>query len=241
MEKREFIKKSVLLLSGAFVLPAMSSKSRSTDMGEPRLVPFALPKLNYAYDALEPSIDTKTMEIHHTKHHAAYIAKLNESMKGTPFEKLSLNSILSTIKTSDNLVIRNNAGGHFNHSFFWETMRPNGEKLLDSSLLTAINKSFGSYESFKLQFSDQAKSLFGSGWTWLCIDKKKKLFITTTPNQDNPLMDKISKRPGTPLLALDVWEHAYYLKYQNKRVDYISNFFDVIDWKKIEERFQAAN
>lgn len=240
MNKREFIKKSTILASGALILPSISIESKASAIEETRLEPFALPKLPYAFNALEPNIDAKTMEIHHGKHHAAYIAKLNEAIKGTKYEKTSLKTILSELNESSPPAIRNNAGGHYNHIFFWESMTPEQSSISDPNFIKAIETAFGEFEKFKEQFTTQAKNLFGSGWTWLCLDKNKKLFISNTSNQDNPLMKNLVKNKGIPILGLDIWEHAYYLNYQNKRADYISNFFNIIDWKKVEERYNAG-
>lgn len=196
---------------------------------------FELPKLKYSYDALEPFIDAKTMEIHHTKHHAAYISKLNEAIAGTEFEGKTLEEIL----VNENLppAVRNNAGGHWNHSFFWEILKVNNGEIPQGDLADKINKSFGSFEDFKKQFEEQALTLFGSGWVWLML-KDGNLKIVKTPLQDNPLMNFIPENKGAPILGLDVWEHAYYLNYQNRRADYIKAFWNIVDWKKIEEIYQ---
>lgn len=192
---------------------------------------FELPKLKYSYDALEPFIDAKTMEIHHTKHHAGYVEKLNKAVEGTEWENKSIEDILENVSKLDRSV-RNNAGGHWNHSFFWEILSPEKSTPTDD-FSEALNKNFGSFEEFKNKFSESAKSLFGSGWVWLVKDGGS-LKIIQTPLQDNPLMGDV-KEKGVPILGLDVWEHAYYLKYQNKRADYIESFWNVVDWKKISE------
>ena len=219
-------------------------KIEKTTMGNPADVKaedeegaFQMLRLPYAYNALEPFIDAKTMETHYSKHHVVYCNKLNTAIKGTDLESKSIEEILKKLDMSKSDV-RNNAGGYYNHNFFFEILGTNGGDATDE-VLDAINKDFGSYEEFKKQFSDSATKLFGSGWVWLVKDKAGKLVISTTSNQDNPLMPK-SEIKGTPILTLDVWEHAYYLKYQNKRKDYIDAYFNVINWKKVNEKFKAA-
>ncbi len=199
---------------------------------------FELPSLPYAFDALEPSIDTLTMEIHHGKHHAAYVAKLNDAIQGTELENMSLNELMSVIG-KNSPAVRNNGGGHFNHSLFWTIMSPDGGGSPDGALAEAINTKFGSFDAFKSEFSNAAATRFGSGWAWLCVDTKKELCVCSTPNQDNPMMD-IAECPGTPILGLDVWEHAYYLKYQNRRPDYVSAFWNVVNWQEVGRRFSEA-
>ncbi len=202
---------------------------------------FQLPDLPYAYDALEPNIDARTMEIHHTKHHAGYTNKLNAAIEGTELEGKSIEDILANISKA-NTAVRNNGGGFYNHSLFWQIMSPDGggEPSAQMNIHKAIARDFGSYGNFKDEFSKAAATRFGSGWAWLCVDDNDKLFITSTPNQDNPLMD-IAEHQGTPILGLDVWEHAYYLHYQNRRPDYISAFFNVINWAEVTERYNNAN
>ena len=202
------------------------------------IMAFELPPLPYAFDALEPSIDTQTMEIHHGKHHAAYVAKLNDATQGTELENMSLNDLMSVIG-KNSPAVRNNGGGHFNHSLFWTIMSPNGGGTPDGELAAAIKGKFGSFDAFKNEFSNAAATRFGSGWAWLCVDPKKELCVCSTPNQDNPMMD-IAECPGTPILGLDVWEHAYYLKYQNRRPDYVSAFWDVVNWEEVAKRFTEA-
>jgi Fe-Mn family superoxide dismutase len=202
------------------------------------IMAFELPPLPYAFDALEPSIDAQTMEIHHGKHHAAYVAKLNDAIQGTELENMSLDELMSVIG-KNSPAVRNNGGGHFNHSLFWTIMSPNGGGSPDGELAAAINTKFGSFDSFKSEFSNAAATRFGSGWAWLCVDPKKELCVCSTPNQDNPVMD-IAECPGTPILGLDVWEHAYYLKYQNRRPDYVSAFWDVVNWEEVAKRFSEA-
>ena len=195
---------------------------------------FELPKLKYSYDALEPRIDAKTMEIHHTKHHQAYIDNLNKAL---PENTKSLEEILENVSTYP-VAVRNNAGGHWNHSFFWEIMSPNAGGEPTGELAEEINKSFGSFEKFKEEFENAAKTRFGSGWAWL-VKNSDGLKICSTPNQDNPLMD-LAEVKGTPLLGLDVWEHAYYLKYQNKRADYIAAFWNVVDWAVVSGKLNKS-
>jgi superoxide dismutase, Fe-Mn family len=196
---------------------------------------FELPKLAYDYKALEPHIDAMTMEIHYSKHHAAYINNLNAAIAGTDLEKQSIEEIMANV-SKQAPVVRNNGGGYWNHNLFWTVMGPNGGGTPAGDLLDAINKYFGSFDKFKEDFSKAGATRFGSGWAWLVKDASGKLVIGSTPNQDNPLMD-VSDLKGTPLLALDVWEHAYYLKYQNRRPDYISAFWNVINWEEVTKRF----
>mgnify|MGYP000527738834 CR=1 FL=1 len=199
---------------------------------------FQLPDLPYPKNALEPHIDAQTMEIHHDKHHAGYTSKLNDALAGTPNENASIEDILKNV-SQHGAGIRNNGGGYYNHSLFWTVMSPNGGGEPSGELASAINDAFGSFESFKDEFSNAAKTRFGSGWAWLIVNKDGKLQVTSSPNQDNPLMD-IAEVKGTPILGLDVWEHAYYLKYQNRRPDYVSAFFNVINWDEVSKRYQAA-
>ena len=194
---------------------------------------FELPKLNYAYDALEPTIDAKTMEIHYTKHHQAYVDNLNKAIEGTDLEGKSLED-LQKIGT-DKPAVRNNGGGHYNHSLFWELLTPGGSKEPVGNVKAEIEK-LGGFEKFKEDFSNAAKTRFGSGWAWLVKNADGSVVVSSTPNQDNPLMP-VADVQGTPILGLDVWEHAYYLKYQNRRPDYVSAFFDVINWDKVEELY----
>ncbi len=198
---------------------------------------FELPKLSYAYDALEPHIDAKTMEIHHTKHHQAYINNVNAAIEGTELEGKSIEDILKNLDM-ENKAVRNNGGGHFNHTLFWEILSPNGGGEPKGALAEAISAKFGSFEAFKDVFSKAAATQFGSGWAWLCV-KDGDLEVCSTPNQDNTLMPNVGCG-GTPILGLDVWEHAYYLNYQNRRPDYINAFFAVVNWEKVAEKFEAA-
>jgi Fe-Mn family superoxide dismutase len=198
---------------------------------------FELPALPYAHNALEPHIDAKTMEIHHGKHHQAYVNNLNNAVKGNAAEGVSLNDLIHNI-SKYSPAIRNNGGGHWNHSFFWGIMGPNAGGQPTGALMDAIVASFGSFDAMKDQFNSAATTRFGSGWAWLVVHDHK-LVITSTPNQDNPLMD-IAEVKGTPILGLDVWEHAYYLHYQNRRPDYIGAFWNVINWSAVNAHFEAA-
>lgn len=199
---------------------------------------FELPQLNYAYDALEPHIDARTMEIHHSKHHNGYTNNLNTAIAGTDLETKSIETILGDLDMS-NKALRNNGGGFYNHSLFWNVMSPEGKEALSGELKDAILLAYGTFEDFKSAFSKAAATQFGSGWAWLCVHKGGKVEVCSTPNQDNPLMPGVSCS-GTPILGLDVWEHAYYLNYQNRRPDYIEAFFSVINWTVVEKRFAAA-
>ena len=201
---------------------------------------FKLPKLPYEYGDLMPHIDKRTMTIHHTKHHNGYTTKLNAAIEETDLAKKSIEDILKKASTHG-AAVRNNGGGFYNHSLFWKVMSPKGggQPSKKSKIGAAINKDFGSFEAFKDAFSAAAKTQFGSGWAWLCVSNRGKLFVTSTPNQDNPLMDCADKK-GTPILGLDVWEHAYYLKYQNKRPDYVEAFFSVVNWKQVAQNLSAA-
>lgn len=196
---------------------------------------FTLPELPYATTALEPHVDARTMEIHHGKHHAAYVNNLNAAIEGTDLAGKSLEELVAAAGTLSP-AIRNNGGGHWNHSMFWQVMSPDGGGAPSGELGDAINAAFGSFDEFKKQFGQAAATRFGSGWAWLCKDADGKLFITSTPNQDNPLMDVADKK-GTPILGLDVWEHAYYLNYQNRRPDYVAAWWNVVNWEEVARRF----
>ena len=198
---------------------------------------FTLPNLPYAHNALEPHVDALTMEIHHGKHHQAYVNNLNAAIEGTPMAGKSLEDLMK--QHSDVPAVRNNGGGHFNHSLFWTVMSPNGGGLPTGDLGADINATFGSFDAFKEAFAKAAATRFGSGWAWLCVNTAGKLEICSTANQDNPLMPSVGCA-GTPILGLDVWEHAYYLKYQNRRPDYVSAFFNVINWSEVASRYTAA-
>jgi Fe-Mn family superoxide dismutase len=198
---------------------------------------FELPKLSYEYVALEPNIDARTMEIHHSKHHQAYVTNLNNALAGTDAENISIEDICKNISKYP-MPVRNNGGGHFNHSLFWKIIGPNAGRSPSGKLLDAINTDLGGLDKFKEEFAKAAITRFGSGWAWLCV-KEGKLCVCSTPNQDNPLMD-IAECKGTPVLWLDVWEHAYYLHYQNRRPDYISAFWNVVNWAEVEKLYAEA-
>jgi Fe-Mn family superoxide dismutase len=200
--------------------------------------PFQLITLPYAYNALEPHIDAQTMEIHHSKHHAAYVNNLNAAVKGTEAEKMTLEEIMSATKKFD-MKVRNNAGGVYNHDLFFTTLSPKGGGQPSGELAKAIDDAFGSFENFKSQLNNAGIGRFGSGWAWLYVTPEKKLAICSTPNQDNPIMD-IAENKGTPIFGIDVWEHAYYLKYQNKRADYMNAVWNVVDWEAVSKRYRTA-
>ncbi|MCB0649544.1 MAG: superoxide dismutase [Saprospiraceae bacterium] len=199
---------------------------------------FTLPELGYAYDALEPGIDAKTMEIHHTKHHQAYINNLNNAIAGTDLEGKSIEEICKGMDMN-NMAVRNNGGGHYNHSLFWEILSPLDKGKLSGPLLDAINAAYGSVEAFEDAFSKAAATRFGSGWAWLCVHDGGKVEVCSSPNQDNPLMPGVGCG-GTPILGIDVWEHAYYLNYQNRRPDYIKAFLGLINWNVVEKKYAAG-
>lgn len=199
---------------------------------------FELPKLNYAFNALEPHIDAKTMEIHHGKHHQAYVTNLNNAIAGTDAEKMSIEDICKNISKYP-MAVRNNGGGHYNHTLFWEIMAPNAGGVPTNEVGKAIETDLGGFEKFKADFTQAGATRFGSGWAWLCVKADGKLCVCSTPNQDNPLMD-IAECKGTPILGMDVWEHAYYLNYQNRRPDYMGAFFNVINWNKVNELYLKA-
>jgi len=196
-----------------------------------------LPALAYAYDALEPHFDARTMEIHHTKHHQAYITNLNNAINGTELAEKSLEEIFASM-SKHSAAVRNNGGGHWNHSFFWEILSPTGGGKPSGKLLSAIETKFGSFDTFKEEFAKAGMTRFGSGWAWLSVDANGQLQVSSTPNQDNPLMD-VADVKGTPILGLDVWEHAYYLLYQNRRADFIASFWNVVNWTEVEKRYNA--
>lgn len=199
---------------------------------------FTLPDLPYAFNGLEPHIDARTMEIHHDMHHNGYTNNLNNAIKGTAIENSSIEDILADISNQSGAV-RNNGGGYYNHCMFWEVMSPNGGGAPTGQLAADIDAKFGSFDAFKTEFSAAAATRFGSGWAWLIVDASGSLAVTSTPNQDNPMMD-IAEVKGTPLLCVDVWEHAYYLKYQNRRPEYLTNFFNVVNWEEVSKRYEAA-
>ena len=242
--RRDFLKKSAVLTVGGLALASLPGSSFLKAAPLAGVAgsddPFSLPPLPYAYDALEPFIDKMTMEIHHSKHHQAYVTNLNKALAGKSDYK-DITELCRTIHDG-NYALRNNGGGHFNHSLFWRLLKPpvNGAPAVPSGkLVDAITASFGSFEAFKTKFSDKAKSIFGSGWCWLIVNDVYKLEIATTPNQDNPLM-LFAESKGIPVLALDIWEHAYYLKHQNKRADYINDWWSVINWEEADRLYAAG-
>lgn len=199
---------------------------------------FDFPPLPYSYDALEPYIDKLTVEIHYSKHHKAYYDNFTKAVAGTEMESMDIMDIFKNISKYP-VAVRNNGGGFYNHTFYWESMKPKGGGMPAGKLFASITKTFGSFEEFKKQFEESGKMRFGSGWAWLCVDDKGTLFICSTPNQDNPLMD-IAEKKGIPLLNVDVWEHAYYLKYQNKRAEYLTAFWNIVDWDRVSQRYENA-
>ena len=239
MKKREFLKTGTVLTIGTMLAPlhscTNSNTSKPTETPEATTAAtsnFTLPDLPYAQDALEPYIDARTMGIHHGKHHAGYVRKLNAALEGNAMAGKDLATIVQSVTDADT-AIRNNGGGHFNHSLFWKVMKPGGGSAPSGQLAEAINSAFGSYDAFKEAFAKAAATRFGSGWAWLSVDGTGKLFVSSTPNQDNPMMKNLVEQAGIPLLGIDVWEHAYYLKYQNKRKEYISNFMEIINWEAV--------
>jgi Fe-Mn family superoxide dismutase len=232
MDRRNFVLKTGVAVLGLTAAPGLVSGKTSESAAAHGH--FELPKLGYAYNALEPHLDAQTMEIHYSKHHAGYVTNLNNALHDHPMGSLSLNDILKNLTPeAANTAVRNNAGGHFNHSLFWKILTPGGANRPSGAVAEAINAQFGSYEEFANQFGTAATKVFGSGWVWLSLDAESKLFISTTPNQDNPVMAKIVEKPGRPVLGLDVWEHAYYLKFQNRRKEYIDAFMGLINWDSV--------
>jgi len=230
MKKRNFI-------SAFGMVMLMFTLSSTVAQGQQNFKGHEFPKLGYDYNALEPYIDAQTMEIHYSKHHRAYYDNFMKAAKDSKLAQTPLEKIFETI-SKESATVRNNAGGFYNHNLFWEVMTPKqGE--IPAALRQAIEKEFGSLDSFKQKFADAAKTRFGSGWAWLIVDNQGKLKVTSTPNQDNPLMD-VAEEKGIPILGLDVWEHAYYLKYQNKRADYVDNFWNVVNWQTVNDRYQKA-
>jgi superoxide dismutase, Fe-Mn family len=240
MNRRKFIY-SVAAISAASAIEPFAKSiyniSNKNERSKNIMAKFELPALPYSYDALEPYIDKMTMEIHHDKHHAAYVNNLNKAVEGTEMATKTLDELIMNISKYP-MAVRNNGGGHWNHSLFWTLMKKNGGGEPTGPLADSIKSSFGSFDEFKKQFSNAGATRFGSGWAWLVV-QNGKLAIGSTPNQDNPLMD-ISDFKGTPVLGLDVWEHAYYLKYQNKRPEYIENWWNVINWAEASKRFSEA-
>jgi Fe-Mn family superoxide dismutase len=237
MDKRSFLKSTALIGAAALVMPQTLIKSEAM-AGAPTPPPFKLPVLPYGYDAFVNVIDKETMEIHYTGHHQAYVDKLNAAVINTAAAKVKLEDYFKNI-ASYKEPVRNNAGGHWNHSFFWETLTPNKTSLY-GGLNDAIKKKYANVDMLKAEFTKAALGQFGSGWAWLIVDAQKQLAITSTPNQDNPLMDLPGIVRGTPIIGLDVWEHAYYLKYHEKRRDYAINFWDIVNWSKAESRYAEA-
>lgn len=239
MERRKFVKSVGLVTAAAYVGPkVLANKQGTLKSIEIEGVPAAeFPPLPYAFNALEPHIDARTMEIHYDKHHRGYYTNFINATKGTPLEGLALSAIFESVSKHPD-VVRNNGGGYYNHLFFWKNLGA-GSAGASTELSAAITKTFVSFDKFKEAFNTAAKTRFGSGWAWLYLDKDKKLAVGSTPNQDNPLMD-LSLVKGTPLLTLDVWEHAYYLKYQNKRPDYVEAFWNVVNWDEVGKRYQKA-
>lgn len=222
-------------INGLIGMALLGLAVTASSQGTPALVFEPLP---YAYDALEPYIDAQTMEIHYSRHHQGYFNNLVKAVAGTEMEGQPLEALFAQMSQLP-VAVRNNGGGHWNHTLFWKVMSPSGGGIPEGELLAAIEKAFGSFEEFKKQFEAAALGRFGSGWAWLSVDEPGGLFISSTPNQDNPLMDVAEKR-GTPILGLDVWEHAYYLKYQNKRAEYVSAFWNVVHWPEVAARYAAA-
>ena len=250
MKRRDFIQKTGLVTAGASIVtisacnaPNPSEKeANSPDVRsvDNQFKAYELPALSYAHSALEPMIDEKTMTIHHERHHAGYVKKLNAALESYPNAGQDLDLLLTGLSESESdLGVRNNGGGHYNHSLFWRVMTPGKANEPMGELADALNSHFGSVEGFKKEFGQAAATVFGSGWAWLCVDDKDELFITSTPNQDNPLMKGLVENPGRPILGIDVWEHAYYLKYQNKRKDYIQAFTDLINWEVVSSNLKG--
>ena len=240
MNRRKFIYSAAAIGASAVIEPyakSLINLSYNKNRSESTMAKFELPAIPYTYDALEPYIDKMTMEIHHTKHHNAYVTNLNKAVDGTEMESKSLEDLMTNISKYP-VAVRNNGGGHWNHSMFWTLMKKGGGGEPTGSLADAIKSSFGSFADFKTQFSNAGATRFGSGWAWL-VKQNGKLVIGSTPNQDNPLMD-VADIKGAPILGLDVWEHAYYLKYQNRRPEYIENWWNVINWDEASKRFSEA-
>jgi superoxide dismutase, Fe-Mn family len=242
--RRDFLRLGSLFAAGSFLAPLFSRGSVLMNTVLAQNIEFHLLPLTYAYDALEPYIDKDTMQIHHSKHHQAYVNNLNKAIADGKLGNVTLEEMLAGISRYQPAV-RNNAGGHFNHTLFWSLLHPvaknyvPGSNAASGKLADAIKTSFGSFEEFKKQFAEKSKSVFGSGWCWLVVNKEKKLEIGTTPNQDNPMMD-ISPLKGSPVLCLDVWEHAYYLKYQNKRADYVEAWWNLVDWEEANRNYTLS-
>lgn len=230
---------SILMLSIGLAYVLLQRNPMKTNEFDTLIYPYTLPELGYAYDALEPHIDQETMNIHHTKHHQAYIDNLNKALITHPdLQQKTLEELLKAIPSLPESVrtqVRNHGGGHYNHSFFWKILAPGGEQQPSGTLLADITTTFGSFDAFKAKFDEAAKSCFGSGWAWLCLDQHNKLVVIATQNQDNPITNNMR-----PILGIDVWEHAYYLKYQNRRADYIAAWWHVINWTAVTQYYQQA-
>jgi len=240
MRRRDFVSSISLIASGLILNPLKIFNFKEHDKNErsyKNMAKYELPPLPYSYDALEPYIDAMTMEIHWSKHHGAYVNNLNNAIANTDMEKLSLEELLTNVSKYP-VAVRNNGGGHYNHTLFWQIMTKNGGGEPKGELKSAIEKTFGNFDNFKKQLTDAALTRFGSGWAWL-VYNKGNLLIGSTPNQDNPLMD-VSELKGFPILGIDVWEHAYYLKYQNRRNEYVANWFNVINWDEVSARYVEA-
>ena len=235
MKRSSFLQKTLGLAGASFLFSSFSTRKMSVDFSviAAETSPFTLPALPYSFEALEPSIDRLTMEIHHDRHHKAYVDNLNKAVVNTPMASLTLEELLTNMSKYP-VAVRNNGGGHWNHSFFWQLLTPT-KTSPSADLLSQIQKDFGSLDNLKTEFAKAATTRFGSGWAWLLV-KDGKLVISSTPNQDNPLMD-LAEVKGSPIMALDVWEHAYYLKYQNKRADYIASFWNILNWDFVSSQF----
>lgn len=250
MKKREFLKLSGIVGAGAIVAPFIacggrgdSPKEMPADTPKDRLIhtPFEQAALGFNYSDLEPHIDAMTMEIHYEKHHGGYVKKLNAALEESPdLQGLNIADLMAAIN-ADETAVRNNGGGHYNHSLYWKVISPGGANQPSGELADAINAAFGSYTAFAETFSKAAMTRFGSGWAWLSVDNAGKLFVSSTPNQDNPHMVGIVEQPGLPILGIDVWEHAYYLNYQNKRGDYVNAFLDLINWDEVSKRYSEVS
>jgi Fe-Mn family superoxide dismutase len=248
MDKRQFLKHAGLIAAGTIAAPLWACETArdtdtattETDMAEATAAKFSLPALPYAASALAPHIDEQTMNIHHGKHHQGYVNKLNKALEGSGMTGMTIEEVLMKVQPTDT-AIRNNGGGHYNHTLFWESMKSaTGNNMPTGAVADAINAQFGSFDNFKTKFKEAATGVFGSGWAWLTTSGNS-LNISSTANQDNPLMANVVDAVATPLLGLDVWEHAYYLNYQNKRADYVDAFFNIINWETVAQRMAAAN